>query len=55
MRLLVCGLNPSVFSADVGIGFARNGNRYWPAALAAGIVTVDRDPRARARRTTASA
>ncbi len=45
MRMLVCGLNPSVLSADVGIGFARNGNRYWPAALAAGIVTVDRDPR----------
>ena len=45
MRLLICGLNPSVYSADVGIGFARNGNRYWPAALAAGLVSVDRDPR----------
>ncbi|MGZ4692940.1 MAG: methyltransferase domain-containing protein [Acidimicrobiales bacterium] len=45
MRLLVCGLNPSVLSADVGVGFARNGNRYWPAALAAGIVSVDRDTR----------
>ena len=47
MRLLVCGLNPSVYSADAGIGFARPGNRFWPAAIAAGIVTVDRDPRAR--------
>jgi double-stranded uracil-DNA glycosylase len=46
MRLLVCGLNPSVYSADAGIGFARAGNRFWPAALAAGLVTVDRDPRA---------
>ena len=55
MRLLVCGLNPSVLSADVGIGFARNGNRYWPAALAAGLVTVDRDPRHAARATTPSA
>lgn len=45
MRLLVCGLNPSVLSADVGVGFARNGNRYWPAARAAGLVSVDRDPR----------
>ena len=45
MRLLVCGLNPSVYSADVGHGFARPGNRYWPAALAAGIVTKDHDPR----------
>jgi TDG/mug DNA glycosylase family protein len=46
MRLLVCGLNPSVYSADAGIGFARPGNRFWPAALAAGLVTVDRDTRA---------
>jgi len=45
MRLLVCGLNPSVYAADAGIGFARPGNRFWPAALAAGLVTVDRDPR----------
>ncbi len=45
MRLLVCGLNPSVYSADAGVGFARPGNRFWPAALAAGLVTVDRDPR----------
>ena len=45
MRLLVVGLNPSVLSAEVGVGFARNGNRFWPAALAAGIVTRDRDPR----------
>jgi double-stranded uracil-DNA glycosylase len=39
-------LNPSVYSADAGIGFARPGNRFWPAAIAAGLVTVDRDPRA---------
>ncbi len=45
MRLLVCGLNPSIYSADVGVGFARNGNRFWPAALAAGIVSRPRDPR----------
>ncbi len=32
-------------SADAGVGFARPGNRYWPAALAAGLVTVDRDAR----------
>jgi TDG/mug DNA glycosylase family protein len=46
MRLLVCGLNPSVYSADAGIGFARPGNRFWAAAIAAGLVTVDRDTRA---------
>lgn len=44
MRLLVCGLNPSVYAADRGVGFARPGNRFWPGALAAGLVTRDRDP-----------
>jgi double-stranded uracil-DNA glycosylase len=44
MRLLICGLNPSVYAADAGVAFARPGNRFWPAALAAGLVTVDRDP-----------
>ena len=45
MRLLVCGLNPSVYAADVGVGFARGSNRFWPAALAAGLVSRYRDPR----------
>jgi TDG/mug DNA glycosylase family protein len=45
MRLLVVGLNPSIYAADAGIGFARPGNRFWPAARAAGLVTRDRDPR----------
>lgn len=45
MRLLICGLNPSVYSAETLVGFGRPGNRFWPAALAAGIATVDRDPR----------
>ncbi len=44
MRLLVCGLNPSLYAADAGVGFARPGNRFWPAALAAGLVSRDRDP-----------
>jgi TDG/mug DNA glycosylase family protein len=46
MRLLCCGLNPSLYAADAGIGFARPGNRFWPAVLEAGLATVDRDPRA---------
>lgn len=45
MRLLVCGLNPSLHAADMGVGFGRGGNRFWPAALAAGVVSVDRDAR----------
>lgn len=38
MRVLVCGLNPSVVSADAGFGFARGNNRFWPAAIASGLV-----------------
>lgn len=49
MRLLVCGLNPSIYAADAGVGFARPGNRFWPAARQAGLVTVDRDVRAALR------
>ena len=44
MRLLVVGLNPSVYSADAGVGFARPGNRFWPAALASGLVSRVLDP-----------
>jgi TDG/mug DNA glycosylase family protein len=44
LRLLVCGLNPSLYAADAGVNYARPGNRFWPAALAAGVVTRDRDP-----------
>jgi TDG/mug DNA glycosylase family protein len=44
LRVLVCGLNPSLNAADAGVGFARPGNRFWPAAIAAGLVSVDRDP-----------
>ena len=45
MKLLVVGLNPSPYSADTGIGYARPGNRFWPAVLQAGIASIDRDPR----------
>jgi len=45
MRVLLCGLNPSLYAADAGVGFARPGNRFWPAALASGLLSVDRDPR----------
>ena len=45
MRLLVCGLNPSVHAADAGVGYVTPGNRFWPAVLAAGLATRDRDGR----------
>ena len=44
MRLLVIGLNPSLYAADVGVGFARPGNRFWPALLTTGLAERDRDP-----------
>lgn len=44
MRLLVCGLNPSVYAAERGVGFARPGNRFWPAMVAAGLADRERDP-----------
>ena len=44
MRILVCGLNPSVVSADVGFGYAGATNRFWSAAVAAGVVTHPREP-----------
>ena len=49
MRLLVCGLNPSLRAADAGIGFVTPGNRFWPAALEVGLASVDRDPMHAAR------
>lgn len=45
MRMLLVGLNPSLVAADTGVGFFRAGNRAWPALLASGLATADRDPR----------
>ncbi len=44
LRLLICGLNPSVYAAEIGVPFGRPGNRFWPAAQTAGLVERDRDP-----------
>ncbi len=51
MRLLVCGLNPSIYSAERGVGYARPGNRFWKAVVAAGLVGAERalDPAAALR------
>jgi TDG/mug DNA glycosylase family protein len=37
LRVLFCGINPSLYSAAVGHHFARPGNRFWPALFAAGF------------------
>lgn len=44
MRVVVCGLNPSIHAADAGVGYAGPGNRFWPAALEAGLVARPFDP-----------
>jgi TDG/mug DNA glycosylase family protein len=37
LRVLFCGINPSLYSSAVGHHFARPGNRFWPALHAAGF------------------
>ncbi len=44
LRVLVVGLNPSVAAADSGVPFVGATNRFWGAALEAGLVPTDRDP-----------
>lgn len=44
LRVLFCGINPSLYSAAVGHHFARPGNRFWPALHRAGFVDRVLDP-----------
>ena len=44
-RLLMVGINPSLWSAAVDAPFARPGNRFWPALHRAGILDVVVDAR----------
>jgi TDG/mug DNA glycosylase family protein len=37
LRVLFCGINPSLYSAATGHHFARPGNRFWPALHGAGF------------------
>ena len=37
LKILFCGINPSVYSAVVGHHFARPGNRFWPALYNGGL------------------
>jgi TDG/mug DNA glycosylase family protein len=39
LRVLVCGLNPSVVAADAGFGFAGPTNRFWKAAVTSGLIS----------------
>ena len=46
LRLLFVGINPGLWTAATQSHFARPGNRFYPALLAAGIVTRPIDPSA---------
>jgi TDG/mug DNA glycosylase family protein len=37
LRVVFCGINPSLYSAAVGHHFARPGNRFWPTLHGAGF------------------
>lgn len=37
LRVLFCGINPSLMSAALNCHFARPGNRFWPALHASGF------------------
>lgn len=37
LKVLFCGINPSLYSAVVGHHFARPGNRFWPTLHGAGF------------------
>lgn len=39
LRLLVVGINPSLWTAAAGAHFARPGNRFYPALARAGIIS----------------
>lgn len=43
LRLLFVGINPGLWTAAVQTHFAHPGNRFYPALLAAGVLTVPVD------------
>jgi TDG/mug DNA glycosylase family protein len=38
LRVLFCGINPSLYSAAVGHHFGRPGNRFWPVLHRSGFI-----------------
>lgn len=37
LKVVFCGINPSLYSGAVGHHFARPGNRFWPALFRSGF------------------
>src|SRR5256884_9983571 len=44
LRILFCGINPSLYSAAVGHHFARPGNRFWKTLHLAGFTERQLSP-----------
>lgn len=44
LRVLFCGINPSLYSAATGYHFARPGNRFWPALHQSGFTPLQLRP-----------
>src|SRR4051812_48741107 len=45
LRLLLCGINPGLYTAAIGHHFGRPGNRFWPALYRSGLTPRLYDPR----------
>ena len=44
LRVLFCGINPGLMSAETGHHFARPGNRFWPALHLSGFTPRQLQP-----------
>lgn len=44
LRVLFCGINPGLLSAEKGQHFARPGNRFWPALHRSGFTPTQLRP-----------
>ena len=44
LRVLFCGINPSLYAGATGHHFSRPGNRFWPTLHAAGFTDVRLSP-----------
>jgi TDG/mug DNA glycosylase family protein len=44
LRVLFCGINPGLMSAETGHHFARPGNRFWPALHLGGFTPRQLEP-----------
>lgn len=44
LDMVSIGINPSVYSVEVGFAFARPGNRFWPVFNAARFIDAELEP-----------